>query len=466
MNSTNKNLVLTDAISRFIEKCFDQGVNLRSFIIYQNNQLAAKVAFAPYSTTDKQQLYSVSKSFTSTAIGFAVEEGIVSVEDHVIDIFPELLPEQVSNNLKLMKVSHLLSMNTGHDEDTTRHILGEKDAIKAFLEFPVKHKPGAHFLYNTGATFMLSAIITKVSGASLLEYLMPRLFDKIGIKNIFWGKNSQNINYGGFDLYINNEDLSKFGLLYLNKGIYDNKQILPEKWIEEATSKISDNSSIEGSIDWSTGYGYQFWKNDGGGYRADGAYGQICLIRPDKNIVFSVFAETHNMQAELTLMQELVNNFNAASDLGLVNDQKYTPLSGDDGSLNGIWRNIYYSKSNVLNIKSIKFSKKENIVTWRFTDGESDGEIHCGLGSFVSNKIYIKRLIPKIFVSEGKDKECARFAASCQVKKGSLYLEFRYFNVPHVHQIKCTFDESNIKMVLKSTFNFYGLDKKTIRGNL
>jgi CubicO group peptidase (beta-lactamase class C family) len=254
-------------------------------------------------------LFSLSKSFTSTAIGLAVAEGRLSVDEPVLKFFPNDAPAQPSENLKRMTVKHLLSMNTGHTEDTTGHLreAADENWPRAFLELPVDKAPGSHFLYNTGATYMLSAIITKLTGVSLLEYLTPRLFVPLGIKNATWETDPKGINTGGFGLAVTTEDIARLGQLYLQRGVWNGTRILSEAWVAEAQFPHSDNNNgTQTNPDWTQGYGYQFWRCQHNGYRGDGAFGQYCVIMPDQDIVLAITSGVADMQQVLTITWDLL----------------------------------------------------------------------------------------------------------------------------------------------------------------
>jgi CubicO group peptidase (beta-lactamase class C family) len=177
--------------------------------------------WAPYSAEKPHSLFSLSKSFTSTAIGLAVEEDLLTVDDFVISYFPEDTPKEVSENLAKLRIKHLLSMSTGHDVDTTEHVVTKENGnwVQGFLELPIEHEPGTFFVYNTGATYILSAIIQKITGKTLIEYLAPQLFEPLGIEGASWESCPRGINIGGFGLSIKTEDIAKLGQLYLQKGM-------------------------------------------------------------------------------------------------------------------------------------------------------------------------------------------------------------------------------------------------------
>src|SRR6202008_1988661 len=161
----------------------------------------------------------------STAVGLAIAEGKLSLDSVVFKFFPEDAPAEPSNNLKAMRVSDLLRMSTGHQIEPKR--TPEEPWTKTFLSLPVPFKPGTHFLYNTSATYMLSAIVQKVTGVTVLDYLKPRLFEPLGIEHPTWESSPQGVSAGGYGLSIRTEDIAKFGQLYLQKGEWHGKQLVP-----------------------------------------------------------------------------------------------------------------------------------------------------------------------------------------------------------------------------------------------
>jgi CubicO group peptidase (beta-lactamase class C family) len=274
---------------------------VQGFMLLRHGNVVAEGWWAPYAPQFPHSLYSLSKSFTSTGIGLAVAEGLLTVDDPALKFFPDEAPKEPGENLKAMRVRHLLSMNTGHKEDTTRHVFGNKDDNwpRAFLSLPVDYEPGTWFVYNTGATYMLSSILTKLTGQTLLDYLRPRLFDPLGIHAPTWETDPRGVNLGGTGLHITLEDIARFGQMYLQKGLWEGKQLLPEKWIEEATYAHSDNSNTQSNPDWKLGYGYQFWRCQHEAYRGDGAFGQFCIVMPEQDVVLAIISGVRDMQAVL-----------------------------------------------------------------------------------------------------------------------------------------------------------------------
>lgn len=291
------------AVLDFLLEIEKEKVELHGFMLLRHGNVVSEGWWSPYSSKLKHMLYSLSKSFTSTAVGLAVSEELISVEDNVISYFDEELPENISENLSAMKIKHLLSMSTGHDNDTSDRVFSQKEGnwVKAFLELPVEHDPGTYFVYNTAATYMLSAIIQKVTGQTLLNYLTPRIFEPLGIEGATWETCPKGINMGGFGLSIKTEDIAKFGQLYLQKGIYNGKALIPEAWIKEATQSHISNGSDKDS-DWQQGYGYQFWMCRHNAYRGDGMFSQYCVVMPEQDAVVAINAGVDDMQIVLNLI--------------------------------------------------------------------------------------------------------------------------------------------------------------------
>ncbi len=291
--------IASSAILGFVEEADRKVDSLHSVMIVRHGHVVAEGWWAPYAAGTPHELYSLSKSFTSTAVGLAVAEGKLSVDDPVLKFFPEDAPAEPSANLKSMRVSDLLRMSAGHEKEIP--ISRELLTPKAFLAQPVPFKPGTRFLYNTPATFMLSAIVQKVTGQSVRDYLEPRLFAPLGIEQPIWDTNTQGVSLGGYGLYVHTEDIARFGQLYLQKGKWNGQQLLPASWVEAATARQTSNGSSPTS-DWDQGYGYQFWRCRHGAYRGDGAFGQYCIVMPEQDAVIAITSGLGDMQAVLNLV--------------------------------------------------------------------------------------------------------------------------------------------------------------------
>jgi len=277
-------------------------------MIVRHGRVIAEGWWDPYSPDLKHTLYSTSKSFTSTAVGFAVTEKLLSVDDTVISFFPGQLPDTVSPYLSAMTVRDLLTMSAGQSPDPTGAVTNSnQEWVKGFLATPVLKEPGTEFLYNSLATFMLSAIVQKVTGEKIADYLQPRLFDPLGIVGYDWEESPEGINSGGWGLRLKTEDMAKFGLLFLQKGMWNGQQIIPAEWVEEATSFKIDQApgaplEVKEKSDWMQGYCYQFWRSRNNAFRADGAFGQYIIVMPEKDAVVAITCESPDMQDEVNLV--------------------------------------------------------------------------------------------------------------------------------------------------------------------
>lgn len=297
--STPESQGVSSAAVLALVEALDQVDAMNSFMLVRHGQIIAEGWWTPYSAQDNHELYSLSKSFTSTAVGMAVAEGKLSIDDEVLKFFPRDAPAVPSANLKAMRVRDLLTMSTGHQDEVPTD--ADKISAKAFLTNAVPHKPGTHFKYNTPATFMCSAIVQKLTGQTVAEYLKPGLFEPLGITQPVWNTNWQGISLGGYGLNVRTEDIARFGQLYLQKGTWQGKQLIAKNWIELATSKQVSNGSNPTS-DWDQGYGFQFWRCRNGAYRGDGAFGQYCIVLPEQDAVIAITSGVKDMQAVLNLI--------------------------------------------------------------------------------------------------------------------------------------------------------------------
>ena len=302
------------AFDRYIKAVQDAKQDLHSIMIVKDGKVIKEQWLGEGERNKPHVLNSVSKTFTATAVGFAVAEGKLKLTDKVISFFPDKLPAQTSEYLKKLEVRHLLTMSSGHDVDPTKAVFKDKgiDWVEAFFTEPLVHEPGTFFVYNSLGTYMLSAIVQKVTGEKVIDYLYPRLFRPLGIVGATWEESPQGINAGGWGLYLKTEDLAKMGQLFLQKGKWNGKQIISDDWVNEAmTSHIAslpagvrrENLKVKPKdSDWLQGYSYQMWRCRHNGVRADGANGQYILILPDQNAVIAMTAHIGNMQAEIDLV--------------------------------------------------------------------------------------------------------------------------------------------------------------------
>ncbi len=280
---------------------------MHSFMLVRHGHVVAEGWWSPYDARTPHVLYSLSKSFTSTAVGLAVSEGRLSLDDEVLKFFPEEAPAEPSPNLRQMRVRDLLRMSAGNQTeapiitwDGQDPAMRDASWVRRFLAHPVPFKPGTHFLYNSPGTYMLSAIVQKTTGRTVLEYLRPRLFDPLGFDSPAWVASPQGVTAGAYGLSLRTEEIARFGQLYLQKGVWNGRQLVPASWVAEATARQTSNGSAPAS-DWDQGYGYQFWRSRHG-FRGDGAFGQFCLVVPELDAVVAITSGVGDMQRVMNLV--------------------------------------------------------------------------------------------------------------------------------------------------------------------
>ena len=308
---TNKGLNV--AMDKYLQAAKEQNLNIQSVMVVQHGKVLYEHWLNGGEAAQPHVLNSVSKTFTSAAVGLAVGEGLISLDDKVVSFFPDEVPDSPSEYLRQITVRHLLTMNSGHDTEPDRSKGGSW--VETFLNWPVKHEPGTYFCYNSMGTYMLSAIVQKVTGQKVVDYLQSRLFDPLGIEKPHWDESPQGINCGGWGLYLKTEDLAKMGQLLLQKGKWNGKQVLPADYVAEATRRqvpcvpswirfdeVGKSGLTPENSDWVMGYGFQMWRCRHNAVRADGAGGQYIILIPDKDAVVVNTAQLQDMQAELNLV--------------------------------------------------------------------------------------------------------------------------------------------------------------------
>lgn len=247
----------------------------------------------------RRNLYSATKSFTSCAVGFAVQEGLLSLYEKLTDAFAADLPALVDDNLRKATVRDLLTMCLGQAEGSLmgeqRPLYDEDDWVKLSLAIPFVHAPGTKFVYNNVGPYLAGILVQRRAGCDLIDYLTPRLFAPLGIKRPTWETDPLGNSFGAGGLFLTLTELHRFGLFYLNKGRWNGQQLLCEKWIEESTAPAHVPH-----------YGYLFWRGEHNSYRADGKYCQLSLVLNEKDAVVTVVAECRRGEELMRVLYDLI----------------------------------------------------------------------------------------------------------------------------------------------------------------
>ncbi|MBR5313521.1 MAG: serine hydrolase [Clostridia bacterium] len=420
------------ALNEFFAKFQPERDEIHTLQIFHNDAMVVRIAPAPYSPTDKREIYSLSKSFCSTAIGFLVDEGKVSLDDRIVDLFPDKLPETVSENLAKMRVKHVLSMNTGHRSCVMYPMVRSDDAARAFLAQEVVYEPGTHFAYNTGATCLLSCIVERITGMKLVDFLTWKLFLPLGITDVRWNRVPDGTNEGGCGIHVCSDDIAKLGLLYLHKGVWNGRRLLSEAWVNAATSPVSDNS-MNGTPDWCAGYGFQFWCNYREGFRGDGAFGQLCVVLPEHNMVFAIQTELGDMQREMDAVMELAEHLFDEDDSPALVLPVYAPI-GSAQKTAGFEHTFWRLDENPMGWTGVYFvyDTAADEMQAVFSDGVDQYVLRAGNGHHTESMIVAQKVKPKLVdLMSTPDKERCRTAASYSAEDGKLTFKVRFLNCPH-----------------------------------
>lgn len=367
------------------------GVETHSLMLLRHGAVIAEGWWAPYAPERPHLLYSLSKSFTSTALGFAVAEGLVSLDDTVLSHFPELDAEITDPRSRRMRVRDVAAMASGHLSDTVEaaRAADPDDLVRGFLLIPPDVEPGSVFAYNQPCTFAVAAIIQRAAGMPLTRYLRPRLFDPLGIGEVGWLTDPRGRELGFSGLHATTDAIARLGQLYLQRGRWNGVALLDEDWVREATRAHVANPA-EPNPDWRQGYGFQFWMARHG-YRGDGAYGQFCVVLPEADGVLAMTGQSEDMQAVLDAAWEhllpAIDRAPSAADaehalLERLASAALTPPAGT--AVTGPARTLAPGPENAVpGITEVTVAPGPQEVTLTIRQGEGDLEVRAGIGAWV-----------------------------------------------------------------------------------
>ena len=436
------------ALMRMLERAKALDVDIHAFQVWKDNELQARMSLPPYDCTDKRQYFSLSKSFTATAIGLACDEGLLTTDTRVVDLFPDKLPEVVSENLAKCRVKHVLSMNSGVAVQTRNACIEGEDVAKAFLAADFVYEPGTHFLYDTGATTMLAAIVKKVTGMSALDYLDLKLFRYMDIRDVYWDRTADGTIQGGTGFHASCDDAAKLGLLYLNKGVWNGRRLLSEAWVEEASTTHSDNRPSDWP-DWESGYCYQFWTCSRGGFRGDGAFGQYVFILPDKGIVASALCEAKILQNAVDIVHEmaleLFDEPGSSGDIEKAAEEFYA-VPPTAAPVIPVPR-YFKAEENKLGVTYVKLAERDGDLILGVSDGLSLTAVTCGNGRWIRNRCSIEYLFSPGVRAQTSERT-AGLAAAYVNEGGAIRVELRSVCTPHHLTLTLCLDGGRLSMQL------------------
>ncbi len=464
-------------IAKFLETMEERRFELHSFMLLRHGKVVAETWWAPYAAEVPHCLYSLSKSFTSTAVGLAVAEDRLSLDDKVISFFPESLPPQVSDHLAAMRVRDLLRMAAGHEKDPQNEMVKSDDWVRAFLAQPLVRAPGTQFVYSSAATYMCSAIVQKVTGMTVLDYLRPRVFEPLKITGVTWDTCPRGINTGGWGLSVTTEGLAKFGQLYLQKGNWQGRQILPAAWVAEATSFQIQQPAKPGSTrpkeedDQRQGYGYQFWRCRHNAVRADGAFGQLIVMMPDQDAVVVMTSESRDLMEQLGVVWEhLLPSFrdtklpaDDAAQEKLTRLLSTRHLASSNGVAGGTitGTQAFALEENSLGITRLTIANTDKTVTLTAKVGDTDHSIVHGLGEWRLGETAMPGTPTKLGAGTLATAVRKVAASAAWLDASTLELTWRYLEFPHRDTVTCRFDADRVTLSFLSSITVLGRSAPT-----
>ncbi len=441
--------VSSQGILNYIAAREEAGLQHHAIWVMRHGKVAAKLAYAPYDDHTPHMLFSLSKSFCSAAAGFAVQEGLLNWDSKLIDILPEKFPENPSDWLKSITLHHLLTMGSGlkPESDGGRRTPNWAESV---LAFDCDHEPGTHFHYNSMNTYLVSCMVQKVTGQTVRDYLIPRLFVPLGMMKPDgtapdWDQSPDGVNVGGWGLWLSCEQIAPFGQCLLQKGVWDGQQVLPPEWFSLATTTQIDNGNgeHEHDHDWNMGYGYQFWmcKTDHEPgqrprYRGDGAFSQFCIVDEKRDMVVTCVSGVQDIGKALDL---IYTHLIGAADMPPADEATQAELQQKLTTLNYPWPEhdgsalpvgVYAPEGDgpVLTIEADR-------VTFPL-----DGEKTC-------------------LFYPGRAEEAGGVMTCCGMQNGVLHMLARMLNAPFMLDVTVRFDGDDAEFTLSGV----GMDSKTFQ---
>ena len=446
-------------ISEYIEAVTGRGIPLHSLLIVKDGCLICEAYQKPYDSKTLHRMFSVTKSMVSLAIGLLADEGRLSLDDHIIDYFPEKLPQKVHPYIQAITIRNMLTMRTAHNK-TTYKLEGCTDWVGSFFNTEPTHYPGTFFAYDTSSTHVLAALVEKLSGRELLGYLREKFLDDIGFsEDAYCLKDPMGVSMGGSGLMAAPMDIMKVMYLVMNGGTYNGRRYLPEKYIEEALKKWSDNYATGGTFEEMQGYGYQFWRTTHNGYACYGMGGQLGICLPDRNMVVVTTADTQGRQGGVQLLYDALWDIILKDDHGAsgymairtVDEIPQICLHGErqtalENEING---RLIIADENEQGFKSFRINLRETEGTLEYENGTGKHTLHFGIGS---NEETIFPHYEHMALVSGAWKNENTFLIYAQIIDeyvGKVFLSFS-FNDGHVGIILKKIEESYYK-----EFNLY-----------
>lgn len=440
--------VPSSAIVHFIERINRQQTNMHGFLVLRKGKIAAEGYWAPYSANSMHRMYSITKSFVAIAVGVMVDEGKLHLDDRVVQFFEDKAPQDVHPYIAQATVRDLLIMATPHDR--TSYTRYDKDWAATFFNKKPSHPPGTIFRYDTAATVILNTIVERISGVPFMEYMRERVLDPIGFSKDTWCiKTPEGTSWGGSGVLCTLRDMAKLAYVCMNKGRWNDQQLISEQYMTEATSKQIDNS-----LDGRHGYGYQIWIEPYNGFSFRGMGSQFAFCFPEQDLIFACISDTQGAGPTGTGVVEAFYEeiFNQISDSPLTADAETNallkqkiqnlhtlPQRGNATSsfvqkVNGKW---YHLNENPMEISKMRITFDGDEGVWEYVNASGEHRLAFGIGKKVSGPFPQKNYYgEQIGIASGKCYHCLASAAWVEEHKLNMLV---YITDDYLGTLKITF---------------------------
>jgi hypothetical protein len=452
-----------DAVAAFLDDVDAAGLDLHGLMLHRRGRVCAQGFSWPYRADRPRVMHSVAKSFTACAVGMALEEGRFALTDTVVSFFPEFAPANAGENLAAMTVEDLLTMRTGHAEETSGAVWrGIRTSwIAEFFKIPVVHRPGTIYVYTSAASYMLSAILTKTTGLTLHDYLRPRLFAPLGVQGETWDVGPDGINPGGNGLTCTTIDLLKLGVLMAQGGVWEGRRLLSESWIRQATTAHAP------------GYGYHWVVGPHGEFSALGVFVQMVMVFPEHEATLTIIGAIDGSRRILPLVQQ---HFPAAFRDGAVPDPKagrrlaarpfrhagVEPLRSDAApAKERLGTHHYRFEANPQGVTDLVVDLTASRCRVTVRDAAGEHSITCGVDSWLEGQTDM----PGRDLHHGYRLSPARVVAGARwVTPDRLDMSWIFLESAFRDTVECRFDGDRIRLSRRVNVNSGGLTQPDLIG--
>ncbi len=420
--------VSTDKVLNMLQQLRINGTELHQFSMYCHGEKMVEIAPFPYSCKDKRRVNSVSKTFTSTAVGICFDKGLLKPSDKLISFFPEEMTKNADEKVKDLTIHDLLTMSTGI-ADTMPDYVALPNILEAYFSNPHEALT-KEFHYSNLSTFMLSAVVTQVTKQTVLSLLQKEIFPTLGVTETSW-PSLNGITEGAAGLRVSADDIAKHMQIYLEGGTYHGKRLLSKEWVDMATKEQVSTKDDNPFQWWTKGYGYQMWLNKEDGYRACGAMGQYGYVFPSLDIVVGEEALVGKLDETDDIYYNFCSDFTGESTVSIEEletyiNSMYTPKKGDVSSFVGFDRTVIFDK-NPMGLTLATLRKSGNTVEMELSDGEYNQTLRFGIDHWEENKFFSHHFRPELYVISIPRWDIAHFVASCTCnEKGDLEVLLRF----------------------------------------